>query len=411
MADHVFYVSPTLRQMRDALKNDGISALLNCITEETDGISSEAEATMLLAQVAPEMIRSILSNTPPADVASGRVILQLWAEITLKPQHEDNLEPGVYVNFLAPLDGSPLSLYEFSRFLEGLETAVWGSRMLDETDVCRLVEGSDLVQDLNDFLSENKSRLEDARAQNATHMAILPHCGSARNIHSACKEHYNFKAPTLFSLARCVLGALFPDKHFRLFNYCLFRAFKGIHLTIGESVGCQLTTSYSRYGGFNFPPHEDLDAAETETETEQGPEINESDWLTVCDRYITLLDKFDPLLAESRRHSRFGSLMELRLVVQAFNEKLEDDIKQLDLARFELRQKSYTPRFTATNRQELKILDQEMVAHQALKHLTVEEGEKLDRALDDLSSRFTEAGSEAEMQRLTGGLVLGRPSF
>ncbi|KAG9600881.1 hypothetical protein KCU77_g3108, partial [Aureobasidium melanogenum] len=380
MADHVFYVSPTLRQMRDALKNDGISALLNCITEETDGISSEAEATMLLAQVAPEMIRSILSNTPPADVASGRVILQLWAEITLKPQHEDNLEPGVYVNFLAPLDGSPLSLYEFSRFLEGLETAVWGSRMLDETDVCRLVEGSDLVQDLNDFLSENKSRLEDARAQNATHMAILPHCGSARNIHSACKEHYNFKAPTLFSLARCVLGALFPDKHFR-------------------------------YGGFNFPPHEDLDAAETETETEQGPEINESDWLTVCDRYITLLDKFDPLLAESRRHSRFGSLMELRLVVQAFNEKLEDDIKQLDLARFELRQKSYTPRFTATNRQELKILDQEMVAHQALKHLTVEEGEKLDRALDDLSSRFTEAGSEAEMQRLTGGLVLGRPSF
>ncbi|KAH0352725.1 hypothetical protein KCU83_g3520, partial [Aureobasidium melanogenum] len=173
--------------------------------------------------------------------------------------------------------------------------------------------------------------------------------------------------------------------------------------------------SYSKYGGFNFPPHEDHDNAEseseTETETEEEPEMNESDWMTVCDRYITLLDKFDPLLAESRRHSRFGSLMELRLAVQAFNEKLEDDIKQLELARLELRQKSYTPHFTAINGQELKILDQEVVAHQALKHLAAEEGEKLDRALDDLSSRFTEAGSEAEIQRLTGGLSLSRPSF
>ncbi|KAG9564090.1 hypothetical protein KCU71_g6512, partial [Aureobasidium melanogenum] len=433
MADRVLYVNPTLRQMRDAFEDDGLSALLNCIMEEMDGISSEADATMLLAQVAPEMLKSLLSNTLLADIASGRVIVQPWAEITLKPQHEDNLEPGVYVNFLAPLDGSPLSLYEFSRFIEGLETAVWGSRMLDKTDICRLVEsyyafhsgsseqflcsirGSDLVQDLNNFLSENKARLEDARIENATHMAIPPHCGSARNIHSACKEHYKFKVPALFSLARCVLGALFPDKHFRLFNYCLFRAFKGAHLTSGQSIGCQLTVSYSKYGGFNFPPHEDHDNAEseseTETETEEEPEMDESDWMTVCDRYITLLDKFDPLLAESRRHSRFGSLMELRLAVQAFNEKLEDDIKQLELARLELRQKSYTPHFTAINGQELKILDQEVVAHQALKHLAAEEGEKLDRALDDLSSRFTEAGSEAEIQRLTGGLSLGRPSF
>ncbi|KAH0261934.1 hypothetical protein KCU91_g13725, partial [Aureobasidium melanogenum] len=397
MADRVLYVNPTLRQMRDAFEDDGLSALLNCIMEEMDGISSEADATMLLAQVAPEMLKSLLSNTLLADIASGRVIVQPWAEITLKPQHEDNLEPGVYVNFLAPLDGSPLSLYEFSRFIEGLETAVWGSRMLDKTDICRLVEsyyafhsgsseqflcsirGSDLVQDLNNFLSENKARLEDARIENATHMAIPPHCGSARNIHSACKEHYKFKVPALFSLARCVLGALFPDKHFRLFNYCLFRAFKGAHLTSGQSIGCQLTVSYSKYGGFNFPPHEDHDNAEseseTETETEEEPEMDESDWMT------------------------------------AFNEKLEDDIKQLELARLELRQKSYTPHFTAINGQELKILDQEVVAHQALKHLAAEEGEKLDRALDDLSSRFTEAGSEAEIQRLTGGLSLGRPSF
>ncbi|KAG9566336.1 hypothetical protein KCU71_g5988, partial [Aureobasidium melanogenum] len=428
MADRVLYVDPSLRRMGDTLENDGLGGLLNCIMEETDGISSEAEATMLLAQVAPEMLRSILSNTLPADVSSGRVILQPWAKISLRSQNEDDLEPGIFINILAPRDGSPLSLDEFSRFLEGLEAAVWGARMFDKTDICNLVEsyyrfhsgsseellcairGPNLVQDLNAFLSINKFRLEDARAQNATNMAILPHCGSARNIHSACKEHYKFKAPSLLNLARCVLGALFPDKHFRLFNYCLFRAFTASHLKIGQSIGPHLTGSSSEYGGFNFTAHGDLGAAETENETEPEKEIIESEWMTVCDRLITLLDKFDPLLAESCRHRRFGVLMQLRIAVQAFDEKLEDQIKQLDLDRLELRQKSYTPHFTASQRQQLETLDQETVAHQALKHLTAEEGEKLDRALDCLSSRFTEAGWEAEKQRLTGGLSLGRPS-
>ncbi|KAG9951261.1 hypothetical protein KCU85_g2930, partial [Aureobasidium melanogenum] len=429
MADRVLYIDPTLCQMRDALENDGLGTLLKCIMEGTHGISSEADATMLLAQVTPDMLRSILFNTLPADVASDRVILRPWAKISLRSQHADELEPGIYVNTLAPRDGSPLSLDEFSRFLEALEVAVWGARMFDATDICNLVEsyyrfhsgsseellyairGSSLVQDLNEFLSINKFRLEDARAQNATHMAILPHCGSARNIHSACKEHYKLKAPALLSLARCVLGALFPDKHFRLFNYCLFRVFKGPHLTIGRLIGSQLTASSGEYGGFNFTQHENFDTAESETEIEKEPEITESEWMTVCDRDITLLDNFDPLLAESCRHRRFGVLMQLRIAVQAFDEKLEDDIKQLEVARLEHRQKSYAAHYTENYRQQLKTLDQEIITHQALKLLTTEEGEKIDRALDNISSQFTEAGCEAEMQRLTGGLFPGRPSL
>lgn len=427
MAECVSYIDPTLRQMRDALENDGLRALLKCIMEETEGIGPEADATMLLAQVAPDMLRSILSNTLPADIASGRVVLQSWAKISLKSQPEDELEPGIYINILAPRDGSPLSLAEFSRFLEGLEAAVWGVRMFDTTDICTLVEsyyrflsgsseellyairgGPNLVQDLNEFLSIDKSRLENARAQNATHMAILPHCGSARNIHSACKEHYKFKAPALLSLARCVLGTLFPDKQFRLFNYCLFRAYKGPHLTIGGLIGSPLTASGGEYGGFNFTRHEDLDAAENESEIEQEPDITESEWMTVCNRDITLLDKFDPLLAESCRHRRFGVLMQLRVAVQAFDEKLEDDIKQLEVASLELRQKSFTPQSTVSYDKQLKTIDQEMVTNRALKLSTVEEGEKIDQALDDLLNRFTEAGCEAERQRLTGGLFPGR---
>ncbi|KAH0371296.1 hypothetical protein KCU65_g1936, partial [Aureobasidium melanogenum] len=362
MADRVLYVDPTLRQMRDALENDGLAALLECIMEETDSIGSEADVTILLAQDAPDMLRSILLNTLPADVASGRVILEPWTKISLKSQQEDELEPGLYINYLAPRDGSPLNLAEFSRFLEGLEAAVWGT--------------------------------------------ILPHCGSARNVHSACKEQYRFKAPALLNLARCVLGALFPDKHFRLFNYCLFRAFTASQLAVGQSIAPQLTASSGEHGGFNFTAHEDLDAPETETEKE--PEVTESEWMTVCDRDITLLDKFNPLLAESCRHRRFGVLMQLRIAVQAFDEKLDEDIKQLEVVRLEHRQNSYTAHFTASYRQQLESLDQEMIAHQALKLLTAEEGEKIDRALDDLSSRFTEAGCEAEMQRLTSGLFPGR---
>ncbi|KAH0334719.1 hypothetical protein KCU81_g9336, partial [Aureobasidium melanogenum] len=412
MADRVLYIDPTLRQMRDALENDGLGALLKCIMEETHGIGSEADATMLLAQVAPNMLRSILLNSLPVDVATGRVVLQPWEKISFRSQYEDELEPGIYINILAPRDGSPLSLDELSRFLEGLEAASYhrfhsGS---SEELLCA-IRGSNLVQDLNEFLGINKFRLEHARAQNATHMAILPHCDSARNIHSACKEHYKFKVPALLSLARCVLGALFPDKQFRLFNYCLFRAFTASHLTIGQSIGLQLTGSNGRYGGFNFTAHEDPGAAETEAEIKREPEITESEWMTVRDRDITLLDKFDPLLAESCRHRRFGVLMQLRVAVQAFDEKLEDDIKQLELARLEHHQKSYAVHHTANYRQQPETLDQEMIAHQALKLLTTEEGEKIDRALDNLSSQFTEAGCEAEMQRLTGGLFPGRPSL
>lgn len=308
------YVDLPLRQMRTSYEALGIHGLANTIQEleKTYAISPnnsrildsgdyQGNAEFLLAQISPEILTSIFSNTLPADVVAGRVALERWAVISRQPQHKDTLEPGIYANYLAPADGSPLTLAELQRFLHGLEAAVFGRIMNDQTNISQLVDahhrlhygngrtllhgirGPNLTAALDTFLQINEGRLRDAQSQNATHITLHGDCGWAINVHDRCKQHRTLvSSPALFRLANCVLQVLFPTKHFEMHHFCLFRAFKTEHAGTGESIGSHLVTSYSTYGGFNF--------AQAGYSVTKAKELTGNGWMTVCDRYAGLLD-------------------------------------------------------------------------------------------------------------------------
>lgn len=309
------YVDLPLRQMRASYENLGLHGLSKTIMEleRTHAISPntsrildsedyEGNAEFLLAQISPEMLTSIFSNTLPADVEAG-LVLERWATISPHPQHKDTLEPGIYANYLAPADGSALTLAECQRFLDGLEAAVFGRLMNDQTNISQLtdnhyrreygngqrtllhdIRGPNLTAALDTFTRINKARLQDAQSQNATHITLHGDCGWATNVHDRCRQHKTLvSSPALFRLANCVLTVLFPLKQFKMHHFCLFRVFKSEQAGIGESIGSHLVTSYSTYGGFNF--------AQAGISVSKAKELTGNGWMTVSDRYAGLLDK------------------------------------------------------------------------------------------------------------------------
>ncbi|KAH0031589.1 hypothetical protein KCU78_g2781, partial [Aureobasidium melanogenum] len=364
------YVDAPLRQMHAAYDATGLHGLAKCILEleskhaisphtsrilDSDDYNGNAE--FLLAQIPDQMLRSILSNTLPADVASGRLVLERWAEISFQPQHKDTLEPGIYANYLAPRDGSPLSLLEFQHFLDGLKSAVLDTRMNDQaqTDVSGLVDayyrlnygngrtlldtirGPNLTSALETYLRVNDARLQDAQLQNSTHISIHGDCGWAINVHDRCKQHRTLvSSPALFRLANCVLSVLFPHKDFKMHHFCLFRAFQSVHAGIGESMGSHLITSYSTYGGFNF--------AQAGISVTKAKELTGNGWMTVSDRHVKLLEKATTtvndgcdsldVLADSeenevqRRHE-YHALGRERAAVQDLEKQLTEGDKKL----------------------------------------------------------------------------------
>ncbi|THW42012.1 hypothetical protein D6D21_06055 [Aureobasidium pullulans] len=367
------YIDPPLRRMRTALDVSGLHGLSQCILEldHTYGpnpttsriIDSEdykGNAEVLLSQISPEMLHSILSNTLPSDVASGQLNLEPWAEISMQPQHKDTLEPGIYANYLAAHDGSPMTLDDFEHFLDGLDAAVMGLRMNDaaQTDISQLVDahyrinygngrgllheirGASLTAAVGTFLQINRVRLQDAQAQGATHITIHGDCGWAINIHDRCRQHRMLvSSPALFRLANCLLSVLFPLKHFRMHHFCIFRAFRFEHAGTGESLGSHLITSYSTYGGFS------LEQAGHSVSSSQ--DLTSNGWMVVSDRYAGLLDKMKTRLdaetakltdeakrekLEAERRRLYQILLQKRANLKLLKEKEEQGIAKMDNA-------------------------------------------------------------------------------
>lgn len=63
-------------------------------------------AESLIAQIPSDMLISIAFDTLPAEVATGRLLLERWSMVSLQTRHKDTLEPGIYASHLAPQDGS-----------------------------------------------------------------------------------------------------------------------------------------------------------------------------------------------------------------------------------------------------------------------------------------------------------------
>jgi hypothetical protein len=281
------YVEQPLVEMRAAFDKDGLYGLSKRIhnlevnfaenvyeSRIWDQPDYHGYAEQLLAQVTPEMLHSILSNTLPADVISNRVTLEPWAKISLSPQHANSIDPGIYANFLAAQDGSAMDLKDFELFLDALDAALLGNRMANGQDICRDVNNyynqqhrtvrnvvlldatlrtNTLDKSRDTFIRLNRERLKDAQGQGATHITIPGECGWSKNVNARCQQHKKLESsPAIFRVANCVLHVLFPRKNFRMHHFCLMKAFRAEHAAVGESIGHHLVLSYAKYGGFNF---------------------------------------------------------------------------------------------------------------------------------------------------------------
>lgn len=195
-APYSLYVDLPLRQMRASYDDLGLHGLSNTILEleGTHAISPNSSrildsgdyrgnAEFLLAQIPEGMLTSTLSNTLPADVASRRPILEQWSTISPHPQHKDTLEPGIYANYLAPKNGSALSLVEFQYFLDGLEAAVSGT-LMNGTNVGSKVDVNDditmtLLRRPNEVLSSNAIKVGDGSDQIGRYAPFATGLGAA----------------------------------------------------------------------------------------------------------------------------------------------------------------------------------------------------------------------------------------
>jgi hypothetical protein len=319
LSNHVavmpLYVDPALVKMRDAFQSGGLDALSKQILVQerefavNPGVSRilgqldyHGNAEMLLAQIKPHVLESILSNSLPADAADPTKpgFLPPWNKISPHAQAPDKKDPGVYANFLAPRDGSALTLDEYQRFLEALEAALRGDQMTNGRDICQEVNtyyrinhraGAFLEDAMRTaafrlsygtFLAENDARLQAARAQGATHITIPGECGWADNVHSRCKEHKTLQSsPDIFRVANCVLRVLFVSKDFQMHQFCLFKVCRAEQAGIGESIGHHLVLSYGKYGGFNF--------AQAGLSISSAASLTFTAWLIACDNQTGLL--------------------------------------------------------------------------------------------------------------------------
>ncbi|KAG9518076.1 hypothetical protein KCV07_g5838, partial [Aureobasidium melanogenum] len=242
-------------------------------------------SSLLLSQLSPDIIRSILANTLVQDVTNRTVTLNDWNKIP-RSRKEDN-EPGIYVNYFTKGDGTGLTVNEYADYVDIMCALLRKQPFKGEThdDMVQRVNDYfnnnttstkivDLVEevhnsvyprrskkgtaipptiDLNTFENSQRDIVASARTQNANEIRFFGEVGWAINVDDRCKTHGNLQgSAVMFRLTMCVVGAYFPNYKFKMTSYCLFRVVSWIHAEIGESLGSHLVSSYGKYGGFNY---------------------------------------------------------------------------------------------------------------------------------------------------------------
>ncbi|CAD0093823.1 unnamed protein product [Aureobasidium mustum] len=297
MASRSVYVHDTMQDMLDAYNDYGCIGIAHMIPDLDQDYSPHVRVSrlstpvvvehtmLLLSQLGPDIIRSLLANTLVEDVVAGTVPLHDWNNIPRLRKAVD--EPGIYVNYFTKSDGTGLTVNEYDEWVDIMcailreqsyknetpavmaqrvnnyfNTNTTSSKVVDLVeDVLNSVKlrydkrGSPIhpTIDLNTFESSQRKIVTSARSQNATEIRFFGEVGWAINVDDRVKTHANLQGSAgMFRLAMCVIGAYFPTYKFRMTSYCLFRVAAWMHAEMGETLGSHLVSSYGKYGGFNF---------------------------------------------------------------------------------------------------------------------------------------------------------------
>jgi hypothetical protein len=255
------YVSDTMARMAQAYNGTGLWGLAEEIRALDQRFAPLAKISrlsipdmvehgmLLLAQVQPLMLNSILDNTLVEKFRAQGITMKDW---NLIPRSvKEKREPAIYINFYTAPDGSGLTISDYEMYLEAMEDAIQGKRTS--------VGGIDIVAEVNKyykqrtndkgaFLTENKNPLrrdlpdlmkyqrrvvQAARAQGSSEIRFPGEVGWAIDTDSRVKTHHKLKGSALlFRLTMCVISVLWPQKNFELTSFCLFRVVMWNHAEI-----------------------------------------------------------------------------------------------------------------------------------------------------------------------------------
>ncbi|KAH0361830.1 hypothetical protein KCU65_g8452, partial [Aureobasidium melanogenum] len=285
MASSNVYVHHTMQEMLEAYNNLGFTGISRKIPKLDQDYSPyhsvsrqltpivEDHSSLLLSQLSPDVIRSILANTLVQDVTNRSVTLNDWNKIPRS--REEKHEPGIFVDYFTKNDGTGLTVNEYEDYVdiicamlhkqpleseahddmvkrvnECYNSKITSSKVVDlvaevhNSVYPRLNKKGTIINptiDLATFEKSQRDIVTSARRQNASEIRFFGEVGWAINVDDRVKTHGNLQgSAVMFRLTMCVVGAYFPNYKFKMTSYCLFRVVTWIHAEIGESVGSHL---------------------------------------------------------------------------------------------------------------------------------------------------------------------------
>ncbi|THZ15553.1 hypothetical protein D6C91_06763 [Aureobasidium pullulans] len=309
MVQYRHHITQDMRDMAKSYHEWGISGLSEDIEEldkthapkfSESRLSTPAmkeHACLMLAQIAPDKMESLLDNTLVEKWKAGIITLNDWNRIP-RAVHEDR-EPAIYVNCYTKPDGSGLSTIEYKDYLLAIDAALTAKNvtingksfdMVKEIDhYYKVRTGSKTLfskstgwascrTDLPDFLVYQSKLISVAARDGKVEIRFHGEVGWAIDTDSRIKAHHNLQGSAFwFRLTMCVVSVLWPQHSFELSSFCMFRVMMWNHAEIGESIGSHLVNSYPGYGGLNFTT--------AGLSTSSAVEPSSRLWMTVSKQY------------------------------------------------------------------------------------------------------------------------------
>ncbi|KAG9856313.1 hypothetical protein KCU98_g1496, partial [Aureobasidium melanogenum] len=270
MAQRKHQVTAEMQDLDKAYTEHGISG----IAEKIAALDLLYEySSLLLAQVAPDMMHAMLDNTLVEKVNAGTIKLNDWNCIPRATSGDR--EPSIYVNYFTKPDGSGLATDEFETYILAMEATLRGKKITIAGQTIDIVkEVDDYFQqisgektgfsdkstfknafkvDLPKFSSSARKLLAQAKQDGCTEIRFHGEVGWSIETDTRVKTHHKLLGSAVFfRLTVCVVNVLWPQYNFKMYSYCMFRVAIWIHAEIGESIGSHLISSYYTYGGLNY---------------------------------------------------------------------------------------------------------------------------------------------------------------
>ncbi|KAI7228105.1 hypothetical protein KC330_g8066 [Hortaea werneckii] len=257
--------------------NYSISRINPSLEEEWEQV-----AQFLLLRLDRRVLKAILDNTLPR-----RALAELRNQVRRPPSVNlaDNVDPVVYLNWIADQAGGGLTIAEFEQMLDVLEVVAGlstrpgnpyagrqphfyarikaafavintGVFFIDELkSSAKANEYPNFQETVKQLVRYNRKRvLPRARQSQVDEIMIHAEAGWTSRFSQRAEDHKSMRknSPPIFKFINCAVRALFPQRQFRMHQFAIFDIISAEEAAIAETLLSHAGATYAAYGGCNF---------------------------------------------------------------------------------------------------------------------------------------------------------------